>query len=47
FYLIMNFYLGKATSLNYVIYWGGLVFIGGDLILSVIIAFTSKKYLKD
>ncbi|KEI12424.1 biotin biosynthesis protein BioY [Clostridium novyi B str. ATCC 27606] len=46
FYLIMNLYLGKATSLKYVIYWGGLVFIGGDLILSVIIAFTSKKILK-
>ncbi|ABK61470.1 biotin transporter BioY [Clostridium novyi] len=46
FYLIMNLYLGKTTSIGYVVYWGVLVCIGGDLLLSIIIAFVSKKALK-
>ncbi|KEH98849.1 biotin transporter BioY [Clostridium massiliodielmoense] len=46
FYLVMNLYLGKTTSIGYVVYWGALVCIGGDLLLSIIIAFISKKALK-
>lgn len=45
FYFIMNFYLGKSMSIWYAIYWGALVFLGGDILLSIIISYISLKII--
>lgn len=44
-YIIFNFYLDKAMSVNSAIFYGFTVFIGGDLVSSVIVVATAYKIL--
>lgn len=44
-YLIYNLYLGQTKSLYWAVFYGFIVCIGGDLVLSVIIAILSVKIL--
>lgn len=45
FYVIANYYLGQVASVWYVFYWGFLTCIGGDLLLTAIIAMVAPKIL--
>lgn len=46
FYFIKNVYFGKATSAWFVFYYGFLSTIGGDLVLTIIIAIAGLRVLK-
>jgi len=42
-YLIYNFYLGQAQTINWTVYYGFIICIGGDIVLTIIIATISYK----
>lgn len=42
-YIIMNFYLSKAKSFSWVFFYGCVIFLGGDILLSAIIALLSVR----
>ncbi|MDU1854226.1 MAG: biotin transporter BioY, partial [Clostridium baratii] len=44
-YSIKNLYLGQATSVWSVLYYGFLVTIVGDILKAIIVAFVSKKLI--
>lgn len=44
-YIIFNFYLLKPKAISWVFFYGCLTVIGGDLVLSAIIAMLSSKIL--
>lgn len=44
-YAVSRFYLGEGHSIRWVLFYGFLSSVGGDLILSVLIAVTARKVL--
>lgn len=44
-YLITNLYLGQSKSFYWALFYGFIVCVGGDLILSIIIAIVAAKML--
>lgn len=44
-YLITNLYLGESKSFYWALFYGFIICVGGDLVLSVIIAMVSVKIL--
>lgn len=44
-YVIYNFYLGKSVGVYFAVFYGFLTCIGGDVVLTIIIAYISIKLL--
>lgn len=45
-YLIQNLYLGEAMSLSYAIYTGVILCLGGDITVSIIVAFVAPTVVR-